>query len=226
MGPSGINRNGYPQSFSQRKTFTFSNPPGLFPFVMKAYQFYNPPPINQLVGANMREERMKNVINQLYSSSTYKCSKCGFRFQTHSALKEHLDYHFQQSVLAIERRSGPFTRKPFSTYFNCTSDSNIDIINHHHSSSAHDQQEHENCLPFSSVDNQCFICGEEFKTVLKDDDEWYFIRCKKIQVNNVPIQVHVSNCAKIIEEQVSKLNDLKEKTNENTGNTSQASNKI
>ena len=226
MGNGGISRDRFPPNFPPRKTFTFSNPPGLFPFVMKAYQFYNPPPLNQLVGANMREERIKNVINQLYSNSTYKCTKCGFRFQTHSALKEHLDYHFQQNVLATERRSGPFTRKPFSTYLNWTSDSNIDVINQHHSTSLKDQQAHENCLPFSTLDNQCFICGEEFKTVLKDDDEWYFTNCKKIQVNNTPIKVHVSNCARIIEEQVSKFNDLKERPSEDTGSTSQVSNKI
>ena len=225
MGNGGMNHKRYPQSFPQRKTFTFSNPPGLFPFVMKAYQFYNSPPLNQLVGANIREERMKNVINQLYNNSTYKCTKCGFRFQTHSALKEHLDYHFQQNVQATERRSGPMSRKPFSTYLNWTSDSNIDVINHH-STLSREEQENENCLPFSTLDNECFVCGEEFKTVLKDDDEWYFTNCKKIEVNSVPIKVHVSNCAKIIEEQVSKYSEVKEKQSEVHTAASQSSIKI
>lgn len=194
----------------QSKPPSFHNAPGFFPFIMKAFEFYNPP-LNQIVMRHRRGDRIKNTINQLYNISTYRCTRCGMRFQHHSALKEHLDYHFQQSVQATERRSGPLTRKPFSTYLNWISDSNIDVINQNHDTMTREQKELENCVPFTTSDGQCFVCGEEFKTVLKDDDEWYFINCKKIQLNKCGIKVHVSNCAKIIEEQVAKFNDQKAK---------------
>jgi hypothetical protein len=150
----------------------------------------------------LREERIKNAVNQLYSSSTYKCTVCGMRFQKHSQLKDHLNYHFQQSVQRTERRSGPLSRNPYSTYLNWVSDSNIDIINKNQETLTRDQQELENWIPFSTSDGQCFICGEEFKTVLKDDDEWYFMNCRKVKLNNITVKVHVNSCAKVIEDRV------------------------
>eukprot|EP00345_Euplotes_harpa_P013913 CAMPEP_0168339730 /NCGR_PEP_ID=MMETSP0213-20121227/13635_1 /TAXON_ID=151035 /ORGANISM="Euplotes harpa, Strain FSP1.4" /LENGTH=193 /DNA_ID=CAMNT_0008345817 /DNA_START=87 /DNA_END=668 /DNA_ORIENTATION=+ len=180
---------------------------------MKGFEFYTPS-LNAIAASHNREERIKNVVNQLYNTNTYKCTKCGMRYQSHSELKVHLDYHFQQNVLATERRSGPLTRKPYSTYLNWISDSNIDIIHQSHETMTREQQELQNSLPFSSVDSQCVVCREDFKTVLKDDDEWYFINCKKIKVNHVPIKVHFSNCAKIIEEQISKFTGMKEKPKE------------
>ena len=146
----------------EKKVFSYPSAPGFFPFIMKGFEFYNPP-LNQMVMRNMREERIKNAVNQLYSISSYKCTNCGMRFQHHSALKEHLDYHFQQSVQATERRSGPMSRKPFSTYLNWVSDSNIDIINESRETMTREEQELENCVAFSTSEGNCFICGEEFK---------------------------------------------------------------
>lgn len=204
----------------QRKTFSFSNPPGLFPFVMKGFEFYNPP-VNQMVMGHMREDRIKKTVDALYSHNVYRCAKCGVRFQNHASLKEHLDYHFQQSVLATDRRSGPMTRKPFSTYFNWVSDFNIDIINQNHDTMTREEKELENSIPFSTYDCQCFVCGEEFKTEMS---KHLFINCKKIKINNTVVKVHVNNCAKIIEEQVAKYKENKAKMNhEEEANTSQSS---
>lgn len=207
----------------QRKTFSYPNPPGFFPFIMKGYEFYHPP-LNHMVMRHTRDDRIKSTINQLYSASTYRCTKCGMRFQHHSELKEHLDYHFQQSATATERRMGPMTRKPFSSYMNWISDSGMDIITKNDETMTREQQELENCVPFSTNDGNCFICGEEFKTVLKDDDEWYFINCKKAKLNNETIKVHVSNCAKIIEDLDAKFKEAQAKeSHEEDINTSQSS---
>lgn len=203
----GMNQGGRFPIGMQRKQFTYQNPPGFFPFIMKGFEFYNPP-INQVA---MGMNKIERAINQLYSQSAYRCIRCGMRFQRHSQLKEHLDYHFQQSVLTTERRSGPLTRKPFSTYLNWVSDSNIDIINNNQETLTREQQELENCVPFSTSENSCFVCGEEFKTILKADDEWYFINCKKMRINKLIVKVHVSNCSKFIEEQVTKYNEKMDK---------------
>lgn len=189
-----------------KKQFTYQNPPGFFPYVMKAFQFYNPS-LNQMVMGGHREERISKAVNQLYSPSTYMCTICGMRFMHHSALKDHLDYHFQQNVSATERRSGPHSRKAFSTYQNWVTDSSIDIINKNKEEMTREQQELENCIPFSTSEGQCFICGEEFKSILKDDDEWYFINCKKAKINKLLVKVHVTPCSKMLEDECSKLGD-------------------
>jgi len=192
----------------QRKMFNYPNPAGFFPYIMKGFEFYNPP-INQMVMRHMRDDRIKHLIHQLYSPSTFKWTKCGMRFQKHSQLKEHLDYHFQQSALETERRSGPLTRKPFSTYLNWISDSNIDVTQQKNEMLTREQQELEHCETFSNCQSNCFICGEEFKTLLKDNDEYYFMNCKKIRINTVTVKVHVFNCAKVVEDQVAKYNESK-----------------
>mmetsp|Transcript_8508 Transcript_8508/g.7528 ORF Transcript_8508/g.7528 Transcript_8508/m.7528 type:complete len:224 (+) Transcript_8508:852-1523(+) len=190
----------------QRKVFSYPNPLGFFPYMMKAFEFHNPT-LNQLAPMNHREDRISKAVNQLYSPNSYMCTNCGMRFKHHSQLKEHLDYHFNQNVLSTGRRSGPLSRKSFSTYVNFVSDSSIDIVNKNSEKLTRDQQELENCIPFSTSEGQCFVCGEEFKSVLKDDDEWYFINCKKVRINKLSVKVHVNSCARVIEEQASKHKD-------------------
>jgi len=63
----------------QKKVFRYQNPPGFFPFVMKAFEFYNPT-LNQLVVMNHKEDRISKAVNQLYSPSSYMCTNCGMRF--------------------------------------------------------------------------------------------------------------------------------------------------
>jgi hypothetical protein len=70
----GINQGARYGMKPQRKVFNFLNPPGFFPYVMKAYEFYNPPPINQMLMRHTREDRINSIIHQLYSPSTYRCS--------------------------------------------------------------------------------------------------------------------------------------------------------
>lgn len=140
----GINQGARYGMRTQMKKFSLPNTPGFFPYIMKAYEFYNPPPINQMLMRHTREDRIKSIIHQLYSPSTYRCSICGMRFQHHSQLNEHLDYHFLQNAQLTERRSGPMTRKPFSTYLNWVSDSNIDIINQNSERLTREQKELEN----------------------------------------------------------------------------------
>ena len=203
----GMNQGRFPMK-PQKKVFRYQNPPGFFPFVMKAFEFYNPT-LNQLVVMNHKEDRISKAVNQLYSPSSYMCTNCGMRFYHHSALKDHLDYHFQQNVLVTERRSGPLTRKYFSTYMNWISDSSIDIINKNSEEMTREQQELENSIPFSTTDGNCFICDEKFKSILKDDDEWYFINCKKVKINKLNVKVHVSPCSKMLEDHASHLNETK-----------------
>lgn len=78
-------------------------------------------------------------------------------------------------------------RKPFSTYQNWVSDTNMDIMHQNQATMTREEQELKHCVPFTKLNSKCFVCGEEFKTVLKDDDEWYFINCKKVKINSVSI---------------------------------------
>ena len=204
------NQHNRPMMRQQRKVFTYPNPPGFFPYIMKSFEFHNPT-LNQMAYGAHRENKISKAVNLLYSPSSYMCTNCGMRFQHHSQLKDHLDYHFQQNVLATERRSGPLSRKPFSTYLNWVSDSDFDIINKNSEKLTREQQELENCVPFSSSEGHCFYCGEEFKSILKEDGEWYFINCKKIKINKISVKAHVSSCSKKLEEEASKFKEAREK---------------
>ena len=92
-----------------REPFSFANPPGLFAYVSKAFE-YHTKPLNQMIMSNMIEERIKKTIDKLYNHNIFKCVECGFRFQHHYELKEHLDYHFQKNILAIDKTKCPKSR--------------------------------------------------------------------------------------------------------------------
>jgi predicted restriction endonuclease len=95
VGPPPMNPR---RMMPQRKTFIFNNAPGIFPYIMKGFEFYTQP-LNQMIMGEMRQDRIKKTIDSLYNHSTYKCTICGFRFEQHSGLKEHLDYHFQKNSM-------------------------------------------------------------------------------------------------------------------------------
>ena len=147
---------------------------------------------------------------ELHQSIKFRCANCGLRFIRNEKLKAHLDQHFHDNNEIRNRQritpcQGHKTRPLFNTFNSWVTGAQPSMPGAAGNKAGGDKNliaENQNIVPYSSVDNACFMCKEKFK-VIRDqgqtslaqngnqgeeantttDENSYFVNVRKIRVS-------------------------------------------